>query len=540
MRSANLSAADLIGERSGGRRGGKGTLVSRRDAFTHSAVWACLNLRADLISTMPTDVFRRVGGIQIEQAKPPVLIAPGGKQMNWVEWCYATQVDLDSVGNTAGIITAIDGLGIPSVIELVDINAVTFLGTGGTLTAVRINGKEYAPEQIWHEKQYALSGSPIGLSPIAHAARSINGYLSAQEFADSWFSNSTVPGGHLKNTAKVLKKGEAAKVKENFKATVTSGDVWVSGNDWEYSMLSAKASESSFIDERKFSVTDVCRFLGVPADMIDAEGSSGSITYANVTQRNLQLLIMKINPALVRRETRISGLLHGDRFMKFNRGALLEMDLKSRYEAHKVGLDAEFLDITEVRNKENLPPLVIPTPVQVKSSADALGSLVRAGFDPSAAAAALGLPVIKHTGLVPITVAVPDSSMKSGQIPTEERAPVNVSVTLPPTERDDTSPVVNVYNQMPATATPDVTVTNVVEPTPVQVEVHNELTSVPSPITVEVTNDVAVPLVEVRNEVHPAEVVLAHPKVTKTTSEVSRDKSGEITGTTATTEVVED
>lgn len=516
MRSANLSAADLIGERSGGRRGGKGTLVSRRDAFTHSAVWACLNLRADLISTMPTDVFRRVGGIQIEQAKPPVLIAPGGKQMNWVEWCYATQVDLDSVGNTVGIITAIDGLGIPSVIELVDINTVTFLGTGGTLTAVRINGKEYAPEKIWHEKQYALSGSPIGLSPIAHAARSINGYLSAQEFADSWFSNSTVPGGHLKNTAKVLKKGEAAKVKENFKATVTSGDVWVSGNDWEYSMLSAKASESSFIDERKFSVTDVCRFLGVPADMIDAEGSSGSITYANVTQRNLQLLIMKINPALVRRETRISaGLLPNPRFMKFNRGALLEMDLKSRYEAHGVAIDKRFIAPSEVREMENLPPFTAEQEAEFArlfsaKSVTPMPATKSASAERSAAESSQ-THLHSHVNLsLPVNVE-----------------PADIRVDVPPSE---------VRIDLPTQAVPIVNVS--VEPTPVTVEITNEID--PTPVTVEVTNDVAVPLVEVRNEVHPADVVVVHPKVTKTTSEVSRDKSGEITGTTATTEVVED
>lgn len=347
---------ELVGDRTR-LRTTRGARVSRGDALTHSVTWAALRLRADLISTMPVDVFRRIEGVQVEQNKPPVFVTPGGKNVSWNEWCYSTQVDLDSVGNTVGIITARDGLGLPSVIELVDIDEVTFKGKGSRLTKVKIGRTEYEPDQIWHEKQFTLSGRPIGLSPIAHAARSLNGYLSAAQFAEEWFGNSTVPGGHLKNTAKTLDKKQAAAVKENFKATVAAGDVWVSGNDWEYSMLSAKASESAFLEQMKYSDSEACRFFGVPGDMVDVETSTGSITYANVTQRNLQLLIMNIGPAIVRRESAWSRLLLPQpRYAKLNRGALLEMDLKSRYEAHGTAIDKRFLAPSEVRELENRPP----------------------------------------------------------------------------------------------------------------------------------------------------------------------------------------
>lgn len=354
--SRSLTATELVAERTG-RRTGRST-VGRGNAMRHSAVWACLRLRADLVSTMPADVFRRINGIQIEQTKPPVMISPGGKRMGWVEWTYSSQVDLDSAGNTVGIITARDGLGLPAVIELQNIDDVTFKGKGTHLTKVKIGRTEYDPEQVWHEKQYTLAGSPIGLSPIAHAAMSIQGYLSAQQFAEDWFSNSSVPGGHLKNTARRLNPKESRRVKEAFKATVASGDVWVSGSDWEYKMLSAKASESAFLEQMKFSVVDICRFLGVPADMIDAESSSGSITYANVTQRNLQLLIMNLGPAIVRREDAWSrGLLPQPRYVKLNTNALLRMDLKSRYEAYKLGVDGRWLPPSRILDLENQAPL---------------------------------------------------------------------------------------------------------------------------------------------------------------------------------------
>lgn len=353
-----LTAVDLLAERTIGRASAKSSRVSRKDAMRHSAVWACLRLRADLISSMPVDVFRRFDGVQVEMSKPPVLVSPGGKRMRWQEFCYSTQVDLDSVGNTVGIITERDASRIPRVIELVSIEDVTFRGKGALLEKVIVGRDEYDPDEVWHEKQYTLAGFAVGLSPIAHAARSINASLSAQEFATDWFANATAPGGHLKNVNKELKDGQAEAIKKKFKASVQSGDVWVTGNDWEYNMLSAKASESQFLEQQEFTVTDVARFLGVPGDMIDAPSKGSSVTYANITQRNLQVLIMNIGPAISRREDAISaGLLPQPRYAKLNTGALLRMDLKSRYEAYKLGIDARFLPPSRALDLENMPPL---------------------------------------------------------------------------------------------------------------------------------------------------------------------------------------
>lgn len=357
-RAASLSATELLAERTSYRT--KGRRVSRDQALRHSAVWACLRLRADLVSTMPVDIFRRVGGVQVEVPKPPVFVTPGGKRCRWIEWSYATQWDLDSTGNTIGVITARDGAGLPAVIELANMDEVTFRGKGSRLTSVKIGRNEYTnPEQeIWHEKQYTIAGSPVGLSPLAYAASSLGNYLSAQEFAADWFGNSTVPGGHLKNTAKTLKKREAAAVKENFKASVQAGDVWVSGNDWEYSMLSAKASESAFLEQMDATVPEICRYLGVPADMIDAASKGSSVTYANITQRNLQLLIMNIGPAIARREDAWSaGLLPQPRYAKLNTAALQRMDMKTRYEGYRIAVEGRWLPPSRILDLENMPPL---------------------------------------------------------------------------------------------------------------------------------------------------------------------------------------
>lgn len=142
--------------------------------------------------------------------------------------------------NAFGLITACDGLGFPARIDLVPLSEVTVKGTGGQITKYRICGTDYEPYEVWHERQYTVSGMALGLSPVAYAAWSIGEYLSIQQFALDWFSNGAMPSAHLKNTAKVINPQQATEVKDRFKAATANRDLFVTGMDWQYDMIQAE------------------------------------------------------------------------------------------------------------------------------------------------------------------------------------------------------------------------------------------------------------------------------------------------------------
>lgn len=370
------TAAELIPRRKASRAP---RTVSTQDAMHHSVVWACLRLRADLISTSPVDVYRDVGGRAVDVPKPPVLVTPGGSKVDITEWLYSSQVDLDRFGNTFGLITARDGLGFPARIELLPAEGVTVLTKNGEVTGYRYLGQSFTPEQIWHEKQFTVAGLPVGLSPLAHAALSLATGISAHEFVANWFNGSGVPAAHLKNTTQTLNPEESAAVKDRYNSSVTDGDVFVTGADWEFKMMGATASDSGFLEAIHASSSDLCRFLGVPGDMVDVDEKTGSITYASITQRNLQLLIMNLGPAVTRRERALSRLLPQPRYAKLNTDAVvLRMDPAARAELNKTLIESKQRTPSEVREKDDLPPF---TPEQVaeiqaltvKSSAQTTG-----------------------------------------------------------------------------------------------------------------------------------------------------------------------
>jgi HK97 family phage portal protein len=303
--------------------------VTADKALRHSAVWACLRLRANLVSTLPVDVYRELAGLQVEVAKPQLLTEPF-PGMHISSWLWATQYDLDRYGNCFGIVLARDAAGRPVQVEPVGAGSVAVHTKGRRIVDYRVDGERVDPVHMWHETQYRPAGSPLGLSPIAYAAWSIQGYLSAQQFALTWYSSGAAPSGTLRNTKKTVSEKAAAVIKARFRAAVEDRDVFVHGEDWEWKPAQGDASAAAFLDEMQYGATDVCRFLDVPADMIDAAASGSHITYANITQRNVQLLVTSLGPAVTRREHALSGALAKPRFVKLNTDALLRMDPETR------------------------------------------------------------------------------------------------------------------------------------------------------------------------------------------------------------------
>lgn len=334
-------------------------IVSPDSALRSPAIWAALRLRADLVSTMPVDVFRRVGNVQVSCPIPPVLVNPGGEDVNIQEWLYSTQFELDRTGNAFGIISETDAIGKPRRIDLVPSASVIVMVDKVTSEIhYKIAGIVYPKSQIWHERQRTVPGLVMGLSPISYAAMTIGQYQSALEFGLEWFGNGgNIPGGIFKNTSKQVSATESDAIKTRFKAAVDGRDVLVTGSEWEYSTVNVQQNESQFLQTQEYSERSAAMFIGVPGDLIDvAPTGKTSLTYANITQRNLQFLIMNMGPAIARREAALSTWLPQPRYVKLNTDSLLRMDPDTRAAMFASQIMSKQRTPSEVRELDNLAP----------------------------------------------------------------------------------------------------------------------------------------------------------------------------------------
>lgn len=366
--------------------------ISNESAMRNSAVWACLSLRAGLMSSFPIEVYRTRDGRDVQMTVPPVLQDPGGTELGIREFMYSTQVDLDRAGNTFGLVTEFSSsssprwpLGMPAKIELLQLGevAVRRRASDGRLVYV-VSGKEYTKEHIWHEKAYTIAGLAVGLSPVAYAAFALGGYLSAQQFALDWFTGSGMPSVHLKNLGKALNKPEAEAAKTSYLGAARAGGVFVSGQDWDLKPLAATTAQSEFINTMQYGVPDICRFFGTPADLVDGAVAGASVTYANLSQRNLQFLITRLGPAVGWRQDALSSLTPSPRRVVLNTKTLLSLDHLQQAQVDESNVRSMLRAPSEIRQRDNLLPY---TPSQLQEFDD-LGLTRQNSTDPKAGAAA--------------------------------------------------------------------------------------------------------------------------------------------------------
>jgi HK97 family phage portal protein len=363
-------AADLLPGRMGGGRAVGGQVVTDERANRHSVVWACTRLHAGLMSTFPIDQYRDiplpgVGKVQTEiPNKPVILTDPGGTEMDIVDWLAASQVDLIQSGNAVGLIRERSALanrfhprGLPTRIELQQASTCQFVKMKDRPPQWRIGGEWYDPSDVYHERTNVVAGLHVGLPTNLYAALSIGEGLAMQQYGTDWFASGGMPKSQMKNVAKRLNPVEIATAKQWYRDTVQNGDVLVTGADWEYDFLQAQTAGVEFIEGRAISNLAVCRFYDTPGDMVDVNSDGSSITYANITQRNLEFLILRLGPKVIAREKALSRLLPTPRYVKMNTDALLRMDPETRARVIKTQIETRVLTNPEARALDNRKPL---------------------------------------------------------------------------------------------------------------------------------------------------------------------------------------
>jgi HK97 family phage portal protein len=160
---------------------------------------------------------------------------------------------------------------------------------------------------------------------------------------------------------------------------------------------------------------------------------------SNITEQMRSVYRDTMAPVTVFLESELEAQLRGsvrrgasepdfgdDVYAEFLLDGVLRGDFEQRAAAYQQAINSGWTTPAEVRKLENLPFIegsdrlyinstMVPLEVQAEEIEDqeerfdpalveAVGSLIRAGFDPTSILAALGLPTIRHLGLLPITL----------------------------------------------------------------------------------------------------------------------------------------
>lgn len=333
------------------------TVSSMSEALRDAANWACIKVKAQGLASMPVDVVRYQGKTRIPVPTPPIIAKPSGVVSRRV-WVFQFGASLFSDGNVFGQVVGYDSQGKPTQIELLDPATVTDRDVVGGVVQVKVSGKphrQYPFGDLWHVPgEFVMPGSPFGLSPIWFGQASTATSLAAERFGGEFFTDGAHPSAVFQPETDPGDK--AAEVKQRLvDATRGNRDPLILPPG-KFEKLQVAPNDSQFIELMNFEVIQACRRHGVPPSMVYATVSGQNVTYANVTQADLQFLKHTLSYPIDLLEEAQSALLPQPRVVKYNRDAILRADPKARAEVHAIRLANRTTTVNEVRTLEDEEP----------------------------------------------------------------------------------------------------------------------------------------------------------------------------------------
>lgn len=414
-----------------------GTIVNSETALGYSGIWACVRLLASDISTLPVDAFRR----SPENARVPLSPQPG-----WLAQPDPFDPSITKIDHFAQVAISLllDGnsftLAWPNVFEPVQLEVVNprrvEVKKTGHSPEYRIRdgagrpvGDVLTPLNVVHIAINRKPGQPRGMSPIEANQGSIGVALAAQKYVERFFGQGLLTPGFIQTPeggsqeqadelVAAIQKRHGGWKKSGIIGALTGGASWVPSG------ITPRDAEMSAIFRQQLE--EAARIYGIPPVMVGSQEPAG-VAYASAVERAQHYIDHCLRHYIEPIEAAYTRLIPGDgrlavpgsnTYVKFNFGGLLRGDTKSRFEAYGTLLNAKVVKRDQVRALEDWAPFgddngggFLETPNN--NAADPRYSeavaLVRAGFDPAAALAAVGLPDIAHTGVVPAAGAAPNA-----------------------------------------------------------------------------------------------------------------------------------
>lgn len=341
-----------------------GVDVTPSRAMRHAAVWACVRARAEDVAKCPVRVVEYQGSTRLRRETPAWIQKPNAELTSF-ELFELTTSSLDTDGNAFWHVSW-DRLGRVGEVWPLPPDQVQVWRDPPKAGQVGVNpkrftyaGDDYDLGTIVHIKGFSLPGRLRGLNPIQQHMHSIGLSIAAEEFGEQFFSNGATPSG-IVTMPGMPEREKVAEMQAGLARDMQGLDnaskpgVLYGGATW--TQLTIPNDAAQFLETRKFQLADIARIYRVPSHKInDLEHA----TFSNIEHQSIEWVTDGILPTVSRIEAQVvaAGLLDQGHHLKFNLGALLRGDMKTRYESYAIGTTNGWLSADDVRELEDLNPL---------------------------------------------------------------------------------------------------------------------------------------------------------------------------------------
>ena len=335
--------------------------IDEESSLALSAVWRCVSLISESVSTLPVHLYRKNGASRdavSDHILTGLIKYPNGN-LNKSDFFQLIMTHLLLWGNGYAVIKR-DRRFQPIALKIVrpdemfvddDPDGNLWYTTGTTV---------YPSYDVIHLRGLSTNGK-TGKSPITVHRENLELSQYAQMYGSKFFSQGgRVTGvfetpGELSDAAyERLLAGLNERImglENTLKPLLLEGGT-------KYTPISIPPEDAQFIATRKFQKQEIATIFGVPPHMI---GDLERATNNNIEQQSIEYVIYCLMPYLVKIEEELNRKLlttseNPTHFFKFNTNALMRGDSKTRSEYYKNLNLLGVINANEIRSLEELNP----------------------------------------------------------------------------------------------------------------------------------------------------------------------------------------
>jgi HK97 family phage portal protein len=335
-----------------------------------SAVWACVRLLAETISTLPLGLYERMpNGDRRAATEHPLYELlhnqPNADMTAQTFW----EVIIASLLLRGNAFAEKMFLGTRLVaLNFLDPRRMSWtckLDGSMEFRYVDATGKmRVIPEhRMFHTLGFTTDGK-MGLSVISYGASVFRSALSAQSAANSTFEKGLMPTVGFKMKG-FFKKEQRKEFREDFLGHIggamNAGKPFILENEMDAVSIGINPTDAQLLESRAFSVEEICRWFRVPPVMV-GHGDKASSWPTSTEAQGMLFLTFALRPWLGRIEQSIrrSLLTPAEKpryFAEFAIEGLLRADSAARSAFYASALQNGWMNRTTVAKLENLPPI---------------------------------------------------------------------------------------------------------------------------------------------------------------------------------------
>ena len=346
------------------------SVVSDERSLQIATVFACVRLISSVVAGLPLDIFATKDDnrakVGFDNPLARLLRYSPNQYMTAFEFRVAMTMQLCFYGNAYALIERNSVGDIISLLPLLSVNMDVRMEGKRVVYRYRRDDSyaDFKATEIFHLKGFGFNGL-VGLSPIAFAAKTAGVAVAMEDQQRDFYANgATSPQLLMTGDGKTLNKQQRDQVEENFKE-ISGGPVkkrlWILEAGFTTQPIGVSPQDAETMAARKFQVSELARFFGVPPHLVgDVEKSTS--WGSGIEQQNLGFLQYTLDPYLKIWEGCIQrwlvkpadlGRIHAEH----NLDGLLRGDSTARANYMKTQVDTGLLTVNEGRRLDNRPPL---------------------------------------------------------------------------------------------------------------------------------------------------------------------------------------